>query len=112
MNKTIVAILTAFIPNKKSKEAWKHKLTKIDLGSMVNKGIAELIAGLIPHKMTRNQWRGILRYGVFKGLRLRYFLKKHKLSTENFDTIILIENNQVFIKSEAVFKIAKYLPNF
>lgn len=40
------------------------------------------------------------------------FLKKHKLSTENFDTIILIENNQVFIKSEAVFKIAKYLPRF
>ncbi|WAC41239.1 glycosyltransferase family 92 protein [Pedobacter sp. SL55] len=95
MNKTIVAILTAFIPNKKSKEAWKHKLTKIDLGSMVNKGIAELIAGVIPHKMTRNQWRGILRYGVFKGLRLRYFLKKHKYITpEHYLSICAIAKNE------------------
>jgi predicted DCC family thiol-disulfide oxidoreductase YuxK len=40
------------------------------------------------------------------------FLKKHQLPTENFGTLILIENDQIFIKSKAVFKIAKYLPKY
>jgi predicted DCC family thiol-disulfide oxidoreductase YuxK len=40
------------------------------------------------------------------------FLKNHQLPTQNFDTLILIENESVFIKSKAVFKIAKYLPKY
>ena len=41
----------------------------------MNKVLAEIIAGVIPHKMTRNQWRGILRYGIFKAIRLRHQLR-------------------------------------
>lgn len=37
----------------------------------MNKAFAEIIAGLIPHKMTRNRWRGILRYGPIRALRLK-----------------------------------------
>jgi predicted DCC family thiol-disulfide oxidoreductase YuxK len=40
------------------------------------------------------------------------YLKKHQLPTQNFDTLILIENKEVFIKSKAVFKIVKYLPKY
>ena len=36
----------------------------------MKKVYAEIIAGMIPCKMARNRWRGILRYGVFKALRL------------------------------------------
>ena len=95
MNKTIVNILTAFIPNKQKKEKWKDNLTKIDLGSVVNKGIAEVIAGLIPHKMTRNQWRGILRYGTLKGIKLKRFLKKHDHVTPKYYlTVCAIAKNE------------------
>jgi predicted DCC family thiol-disulfide oxidoreductase YuxK len=40
------------------------------------------------------------------------FLKNHQLPTENFGTLILIENDKVFVKSKAVFKITKYLPKY
>lgn len=41
----------------------------------MNKAAAEIIAGLIPRKMARNRWRGILRYGVIKALKLKRQLK-------------------------------------
>ena len=41
----------------------------------MNKAAAEIIAGLIPRKMARNRWRGILRYGVIKALKLKRRLK-------------------------------------
>lgn len=42
----------------------------------MNKIAAEIIAGLIPRKMARNRWRGILRYGVIKALKLKFRLKR------------------------------------
>lgn len=42
----------------------------------MNKVAAEIIAGLIPRKMARNRWRGILRYGVIKALKLKLSLKR------------------------------------
>ncbi len=43
----------------------------------MNKVAAEIIAGLIPRKMARNRWRGILRYGVIKALKLKFRLKRN-----------------------------------
>lgn len=37
------------------------------------------------------------------------YLKQYDLSTNNFDTVILIENNQVYIKSTAALMIIKNL---
>lgn len=42
----------------------------------MNKAVAEIIAGLIPQKMARNRWRGILRYGPIRALKLRRQLKR------------------------------------
>ena len=41
----------------------------------MNKVVAEAIAALIPRKMVRNRWRGILRYGPIKALRLKRRLR-------------------------------------
>lgn len=41
----------------------------------MNKVAAEIIAGVIPHKMTRNKWRGILRYGLCRALKLKFRMK-------------------------------------
>lgn len=42
----------------------------------MNKTAAEIIAGVIPVKMARNRWRGILRYGLRRGRRLRRLLRE------------------------------------
>lgn len=40
------------------------------------------------------------------------FLSENKLATQSFDTIILIDADQIFFKSKAVFKIIEKLPKF
>lgn len=42
----------------------------------MNKALAEIIAGVIPDRMARNQWRGLLRYGALKALKLKRQMKK------------------------------------
>lgn len=44
----------------------------------MNKKLAEAIAGLIPNKMARNRWRGILRYGPVRAMKLMSKLRKEK----------------------------------
>lgn len=45
----------------------------------MNKAVAEVIAGVIPRKMARNRWRGILRYGPLRALRLRLRMSRRDL---------------------------------
>ena len=42
----------------------------------MNKVLAEIIAGVIPYKMERNRWRGILRYGLWNAIKLKYRMKR------------------------------------
>lgn len=48
----------------------------------MKKALAEIIAGLIPRKMARNRWRGLLRYGVRRTLRLKRELRKPQPAPE------------------------------
>lgn len=41
----------------------------------MNKAVAEALAGLIPWKMERNRWRGLLRYGPLKAIKLNHELR-------------------------------------
>lgn len=60
----------------------------------MKKAIAEAIAGLIPHRMTRNRWRGILRYGPIKALRLRMSMKRDKTEPETRLAVCAIAKNE------------------
>ncbi|MCL2027009.1 MAG: glycosyltransferase family 92 protein [Bacteroidales bacterium] len=60
----------------------------------MNKVFAEIIAGVIPHKMTRNRWRGILRYGVFRALKLKRRLKNDKTPPRYYLAICAIVKNE------------------
>ena len=60
----------------------------------MNKVLAEIIAGVIPHKMTRNRWRGILRYGLCKALRLKHDLKHNNKVAEHYLAICAIAKNE------------------
>ena len=46
----------------------------------MKKVYAEIIAGVIPNKMARNRWRGLLRYGFFNAIKLKY---KELLASES-----------------------------
>ncbi len=60
----------------------------------MNKAAAEIIAGLIPRKMARNRWRGILRYGVIKALKLKRQLKHDRTQPKILLAVCAIAKNE------------------
>ncbi len=60
----------------------------------MNKKAAEIIAGIIPHKMTRNQWRGKLRYGVFKGMKLRKSIQANHSKPKYYLAVCALAKNE------------------
>jgi len=60
----------------------------------IKKVFAEIFAGVIPHKMARNRWRGILRYGLFRALRLMLRLRSEKTPPRYYLTICAIAKNE------------------
>lgn len=50
----------------------------------MKKAVAEVIAGVIPRKMARNRWRGILRYGPLRALRLRLRMRRRDLPAPRY----------------------------
>lgn len=60
----------------------------------MNKVLAEIIAGMIPHKMTRNRWRGILRYGLWNAIKLKWRLKHDHTQPKYYLAICAIAKNE------------------
>ena len=60
----------------------------------MNKVFAEIIAGVIPNKMARNRWRGILRYGLFRAIKLKLQLKHDKTTPKYYLTVCAIAKNE------------------
>lgn len=60
----------------------------------MNKALAEIIAGVIPHKMTRNRWRGLLRYGIFKALKLKWRMKHDHTLPQYYLAVCAIAKNE------------------
>lgn len=60
----------------------------------MNKVLAEIIAGVIPHKMTRNRWRGILRYGLWRALKLKYRMAHDTTVPQHYLAVCAIAKNE------------------
>lgn len=60
----------------------------------MNKVLAEIIAGVIPCKMERNRWRGILRYGLWNALKLKYRMSRDKSSPKYYLAVCAIAKNE------------------
>lgn len=60
----------------------------------MKKVLAEAIAGIIPHKMTRNQWRGILRYGLFRAVKLRRKIARNHTEPQQYLAICVIAKDE------------------
>lgn len=60
----------------------------------MKKVYAEIIAGMIPHKMTRNRWRGLLRYGLFKAMKLKWRMKYDHTPPRYYLAICAIAKNE------------------
>lgn len=60
----------------------------------MKKVYAEIIAGMIPHKMTRNRWRGLLRYGLFKAMKLKWRMKHDHTPPRYYLAVCAIAKNE------------------
>lgn len=60
----------------------------------MNKVLAEIIAGVIPHKMTRNRWRGILRYGLWRAMKLKYRMAHDTTRPQHYLAVCAIAKNE------------------
>lgn len=60
----------------------------------MNKVIAEILAGIIPYKMARNKWRGILRYGFWKAVRLKFQMKRDRTVPKYYLAVCAIAKNE------------------
>ena len=60
----------------------------------MKKVYAEIIAVMIPHKMTRNRWRGLLRYGLFKAMKLKWRMKHDHTPPRYYLAICAIAKNE------------------
>jgi hypothetical protein len=74
-------------------------------------GVCNLCNGAVQFVLS-NDPNNAFKFASLQSEFAQDFLKNHQLPTQNFDTLILIENEEVFIKSKAVFKIVKYLPKY
>ena len=60
----------------------------------MKKALAEIIAGVIPRKMARNRWRGILRFGVWRALRLKKEIRKNRSPHRHYLAVCAIAKNE------------------
>lgn len=60
----------------------------------MNKVLAEIIAGVIPCKMARNRWRGLLRYGPLKALKLKCKLRRDHTPPRYYLAVCAIAKNE------------------
>lgn len=60
----------------------------------MKKVYAEIIAGIIPFKMTRNRWRGILRYGLLKAIKLICKLHRNHTQPQYYLAVCAIAKNE------------------
>ena len=60
----------------------------------MNKVLAEIIAGVIPYKMERNRWRGILRYGLWNSIKLKYRMSRDKSTPKYYLAVCAIAKNE------------------
>ena len=74
-------------------------------------GVCNLCNGAVQFVLS-NDKKNVFKFASLQSKFAQDFLKKHQLPTENFDTIILIEDDKISVKSNAVFKIAKYLTKY
>jgi predicted DCC family thiol-disulfide oxidoreductase YuxK len=74
-------------------------------------GVCNLCNGAVQFVL-KNDKNNVFKFASLQSDFAQEFLKKHQLPTQNFDTIILIESDQVLFKSKAIFKVAKYLPKY
>lgn len=60
----------------------------------MDKAVAEIIAGVIPHKLTRNRWRGLLRYGLWRAIKLRHRMEHTHTAPQHYLSLCAIAKNE------------------
>ena len=60
----------------------------------MNKVLAEIIAGVIPGRVERTRWRGVLRYGLWKSIKLKWRMKHTQVKPQYYLAVCAIAKNE------------------
>lgn len=74
-------------------------------------GVCNLCNGAVQFVL-KNDTHNIFKFASLQSTFAQELLLANNLPTSNFDTLILVENDQLYTKSSAVFRIARKLPNY
>ena len=80
----------------------------------MNKIAAEILAGIIPNKTEKNRWRGILRYGLRRAIKLKKHLKRNKSVPPNyfFAVCAIVKNEADYFKEWLDWHISQGVEKF
>ncbi len=74
-------------------------------------GLCNLCNGLVQFIIQRDH-KGIFRFASLQSENGKKLLAQYGLPIDTIDTLVLIENNEAYIRSTAALKIAPYLSGF
>lgn len=74
-------------------------------------GVCNLCNGVVQFVINHDT-RGQFRFASLQSEAGQALLRKHRLSTTNFDTFILLEEGKIFTRSSAALRIARKLNGF
>jgi predicted DCC family thiol-disulfide oxidoreductase YuxK len=74
-------------------------------------GVCNLCNGAVQF-IIKNDTDSVFKFSSLQSTYSQAFLARNNLPLDIFDTLVLVENDRYFTKSEAVFKILKHLPKY
>jgi predicted DCC family thiol-disulfide oxidoreductase YuxK len=74
-------------------------------------GVCNLCNGAVQFVL-KNDKHNVFKFASLQSNFAQKLLIERNLPSHDFDTIILLENGRIYTKSNAIFRIARKLPNF
>ena len=72
-------------------------------------GVCNLCNHAVDFIVTRDRYRNF-RYGSLQSPQAQYLLARHQFKIGKMDTLVLLKNNRLFLRSDAVLEICRDLP--
>jgi predicted DCC family thiol-disulfide oxidoreductase YuxK len=84
------------------------KQSSIDVPSLLFDGVCNLCNASVQWILEHDK-AGLFRFAALQSEVGQQLLQKHGLGTEKFDTVVLVQGNQIYIRSNAPLEIARLL---
>lgn len=72
-------------------------------------GVCNLCNNAVDFIVRRDRRRSF-RYGSLQSPQAQYILARHRFDVQNMDTMVLLKNNRLYFRSDAILEICRDLP--